>query len=358
MDGVSTDTNDRLPVTPLNITLGILNTETRRQPEAWTTLLLYPDDRSEASVQKGTEPVDKIQNLHNSIAVAFSDLKEIMDLGISIPWRLKYGPEGKEYDVNLKFAIAYVIGDTEMHDKLCGRYGPRTRGIKSICRHCECVTDSLCEGGETFEAYQLYTPEDLEPLPVRNAAYFKAISHHPIKNAFHDLDFGANNMNIHLASPGELLHMVQKGACTRVVEGFVKMWKDPSVEEDDVTAVSGNYRSNILLEELDHIGKVYGGYLSRQSDRDRPRTKFRSSLWTKNKASTHLFVRVGAPGYVVHLVSMRTHNFVLVSSKCRKVDTSIRASSMTSFVQFFPTAEGKYVTKGVLMRDGWKTTYT
>ena len=119
MDGVATDNNGRLPITPLNITLGIFNTETRRKPEAWTTILLYPDDNSEASIQKGTKPFHKLQNLHNCIAIAFRELKELMDGHKSIVWCLKYG--GKEWEVYIKFAFAYVIGDTEMHDKLCGR---------------------------------------------------------------------------------------------------------------------------------------------------------------------------------------------------------------------------------------------
>ena len=288
MDGVSTDNNGRLPITPLNITLGIFDTETRRKAEAWTTILLYPDDNAEASVQKGTKTIHKMQNLHNSISVAFQELKELMESKRSIPWRLKYGENGKEWDVLLKFAFAYVIGDTEMHDKLCGRYGPRTKGVKSVCRHCTSKTDELIKGGEIFEGNCLYTPEMLDAEKY-SAEYFKSISHHPIRNAFHELDFGANRFNIHLASPGELLHMVQKGACTRSIEGFVEMWTNPNVAQDDVTAVENNHKSAILLDQLDHLGKVYGGYLSRQSDRDRPRTKFRSSLFKNCKVSVLAF---------------------------------------------------------------------
>ena len=284
MDGVQTDKNGRLPVTPFNVTLGLFNTETRRRADAWTTILLYPDDDSEASIQKGTKPIHKIQNLHNCLRVAFRDLKRLMDGKMSIPWRLQYA--GKSWDVNIKFAFGFVIGDTEMHDKLCGRYLPRTQTIKSICRHCNVATESLAEGGDKFEESLMYTPEMLDP-DVHTAAYFKSISHHPIRNAFHELDFGANRFNIHLATPGKLLHMVQKGACTRVLEGFVHMWTDPSVEQDSITAVENNHRSKILLDELDLLGKMYGGFLSRQSDRDRPRTKFRSSLFNKSKVGTH-----------------------------------------------------------------------
>lgn len=160
-------------------------------------------------------------------------------------------------------------------------------GVKSICRHCNCKSDELIKGGETFESNRFYTPEMLD-ADAFGEKYFKNVSHHPIQNAFHDLDFGANPFNIHLASPGELLHMVQKGVCIRAIEGWVEMWKKPSVVQDDVTAVDNVHRSSILLDELDHLGKVYGGYLSRQSDRNRPRTKFRSSLFKNCKVSTHV----------------------------------------------------------------------
>ena len=285
MDGVATDNNGRLPVTPFNITLGIFDTETRRKPEAWTTALLYPDDNSEASIQPGTKTVHKIQNLHNCISLALRDLKELMDSGRTVAWKIPYGPDGKMWKVRLRFAFAYIIGDTEMHDKLCGRYGPRTRGIKCICRHCNSATDLLSKGGLEFESNFMFTPAALDP-DSHDSDYFKSISHHPIHNAFHGFYFGANKYNIHLATPGELLHMVQKGACTRVIDGIVNMWKDPSVKQDDVAAVLNTRNSNILLEEFDRLGKIYGEHLSRQSDRNRPRTKFRNSLFVKCKVSS------------------------------------------------------------------------
>ena len=288
MDGVATDTNDRLPVCPFNITLGIFNTTTRRKADAWTTMLLYPDDKSEASLQKGTEAIHKLQNLHNSLHCAFTDLRQLMESDKSIPWKLQYGPRGIEWDVQLKFAFAYVIGDTEMHDKLCGRYGTRTRNIKSICRHCDCATEDLAQGRDIFEANSMFTPEKLDP-ESHDAEYFQSVSHHPIDNAFHDMYFGANKFNIHLATPGECLHMVQKGVCVRVVESLANIWRDPTAEQDDVAAVEGNHKSKIYLAEFDKLGKIYGAHLSRQSDRNKPRTKFQSSLFSKTKASTNLF---------------------------------------------------------------------
>ena len=31
-----------------------------------------------------------------------------------------------------------VIGDTESHDKLCGRYLNRTSNVAMLCRYCKC----------------------------------------------------------------------------------------------------------------------------------------------------------------------------------------------------------------------------
>ena len=50
--------------------------------------------------------------------------------------------------------------------------------------------------------------------------YFHLISHHPIDNAFHSLDFGTNIHNIHFATPGECLHMHQLGIAKRQIEAF------------------------------------------------------------------------------------------------------------------------------------------
>ena len=49
---------------------------------------------------------------------------------------------GKIWKVKLKFAIVYVIGDTELHDKLCGKYGVRNNKVEKLCCHCDCSTEN------------------------------------------------------------------------------------------------------------------------------------------------------------------------------------------------------------------------
>eukprot|EP00536_Pseudo-nitzschia_multiseries_P015107 jgi/Psemu1/311732/fgenesh1_kg.821_\ len=114
MDGISLDAHGRLMLTPLNMTLGIFNSTRHSRP---------------ATLK------EKIQNLHNGLEVAFRSFKAACNEDGGIEWNyLPYA--NQQCKVKMKFAIAYVIGDTELHDKLCGKYGSFNKGVMWMCRHC------------------------------------------------------------------------------------------------------------------------------------------------------------------------------------------------------------------------------
>ena len=110
------------------MTLKIFNVETRKQPEAWETLYFHPDNEFQSSnYSSKADPVDNMQNLHNRLRVALQCFKEACSDDAAFTWNeLPYAE--KEWKVSMKFATAYVVGDTVLHDQLCGRYG--SRGIK------------------------------------------------------------------------------------------------------------------------------------------------------------------------------------------------------------------------------------
>eukprot|EP00536_Pseudo-nitzschia_multiseries_P015768 jgi/Psemu1/43789/gm1.43789_g len=131
MDGISLDAHGRLTLTPLNMTLGIFNVEIRKLPQAWTTIYFHPDNEWE-STHHSRKPTatESVQNLHNAIEVALASFEEISERDYGILWEyLLYA--GKLWKVRMKFAIAYVIGDTELHDKLCGKFGSRNSNVKN-----------------------------------------------------------------------------------------------------------------------------------------------------------------------------------------------------------------------------------
>ena len=113
-DGITVDAHGKHTLTPLNFTLGILNTQARKRKDAFETIYFHPSKSSHISI-------DNVQNLHNGIELALKSLLDIWKENKTVIWdNLPW--VGKSWKVSMKFAIAFIIGDTEMHDKLCGRF--------------------------------------------------------------------------------------------------------------------------------------------------------------------------------------------------------------------------------------------
>ena len=254
MDGISVDTHGKLSLTPLQMSLGIFSTEARKRPDAWETIYFHPSSSD-------AEPRENIQNLHNGIEAALKTLKDIWSSNETIEW-LNLPWANKSWQVQMRFSIAFFIGDTEMHDKLCGRFGSRTK-VKKLCRHCDCpINWSHIPSKNARSLRKLFLPEDVNMMTKSDEALAEN-SYHPIRNVFHDMDFGVNKHNIHLASPGEKLHMHQLGSAKRAIASFSERFQK-----------SGKGAIKSAIEEL---ARSYGSQLSRQSDRNFPRTKFTSA---------------------------------------------------------------------------------
>jgi len=261
MDGISVDKNGRNTLTPLNMSLGIFGTEARKRRDAWETLYFHP------SSSDAPRSIDNIQNLHNGIEAGLQPLIDIWKSGKTIRWDgLPWA--NKIWDnVSLKFAVSFFIGDTEMHDKLCGRYGSRSERVRTLCRHCNCpINWSHIPSKNDRNKRTLYVPTDINT--DNSAEVLRQRSYHPIRNVFHAMDFGTNLHNIHLASPGEKLHMHQLGAAKRALESFT----------DRFCPSMGN-----LYSVMNSLCSQFGTDISRQSDRDFPRTKFSSGYLSVTK---------------------------------------------------------------------------
>ena len=262
MDGISVDTHGKLSLTPLQMSLGIFSTEARKRRDAWETIYFHP------SCSDAKEPKDNIQNLHNGIEAALEQLKNMWRCNNTIEWQnLPWA--NRTWEVQMKFSIAFFIGDTEMHDKLCGRYGNRTEKVKKLCRHCDCpINWTHIPSKNDRNVRKLFLPEDIRASTNTDEA-LNEISHHPIRNVFHDMDFGCNEHNIHLASPGEKLHMHQLGTAKRALASFLERF-NPA-------------KKGALKDAMENLAKRYGSQLARQSDRNFPRTKFSSGYLTTVK---------------------------------------------------------------------------
>ena len=322
MDGITTDNAGRLNLTPLNMTLGIFNIQTRMKAEAWTTIYYHPDSDTENQYHScKPTPIESLQNLHEGLRVALQSFHNVTQQG-GLYWNtFPYG--GKTWKVKLKFAIAYVIGDTELHDKLCGKYGVRNASVKKLCRHCDCSRENT-DNVKAQKKTKLYLPRDFDSaIEKERPGYFKSLSHHPIDNVFHSLEFGANPHNIHFATPGECLHMHQLGAEKRSIEAFQNLLCGKVNDEyGDVASSSTNIQST--LSKISYLAYRYGGCLVRQSERNLPRTKFRTLILNTANREGHEYAGI-ILNLLLAIISDRGREILLEERKMKpeRIDDQI-----------------------------------
>jgi len=152
----------------------------------------------------------------------------------------------------LKVPIAFIVGDCEGNDRLCGRYGTHNLGNALVCRDCDCSTD------DADDPLIICEPLTLEMFDVDNddPDTLSHLSHHNIDNAFHKACFGGDKEGVHGCTPPEMLHLYQQGLYKYALEAFV----DAMTSEQK--------------RGLDQLISIVSNNCCRQSDRTFPRFRF------------------------------------------------------------------------------------
>jgi hypothetical protein len=96
---------------------------------------------------EAVKPIEKATDYHYILGYILGSLWQAQELN-GIAWCFKY--QNKFYDVVMKVPILFVIGDTEGHDKLCGKYTNRVVS-KHLCRYCDCPRDRTGRAHTTFQ---------------------------------------------------------------------------------------------------------------------------------------------------------------------------------------------------------------
>jgi hypothetical protein len=163
----------------------------------------------------------------------------------------------KIYPVVFQPYVLFIIGDTEGHDCLCGHYTARFSAVKQLCRVCECPTNF---SGYSKSMFAHHLPKDINKLVERgHLDELKSLLQNYLKNGFDSVRFGLHNKRgIFGACPGEMLHLIWLGWFTYLLEAFASQ--------------AGS--SSIAWKQYDQLCATLGIGLSRQSDRNLPRTNF------------------------------------------------------------------------------------
>jgi hypothetical protein len=302
IDGAVTGQYDKLRVTALKMTIGLLNQCTRDREHARRSLGYVPNytksdsrgkcilaesvhvssynldidsssDEDEGQNAAAESEVDKAADFHAILAVLFllETLKELIEEGMVIDIFFN----GNLYkNCELMFFIPFVKFDGDEGDKLCCSYQSRGHHVKQLCRYCQCPNEATDDHNADW-------PYKTEPLLKKlfeqnNAQKHKKLSQICIQNAFHDLQFGLHkDRGIHGACPLERLHAVQLGIFKNTRDCFFAQIGPPSGTSAEINA----------------LASIIGAQCQHQLDRNKTRTKFGDGI-QKGKLMVKEFIGV------------------------------------------------------------------
>jgi hypothetical protein len=284
MDKTHIDLGGRLQMEPITISHGLLKHSVRRLPIAMRILGyinhstpahlpsladLDTDFNAPTGLPKGTVVLDAplrrmndltwstylLNETHMQIQFILEESGFLQLQNKGFKWKLHYNK--KIYPVVFQPYVPFIIGDTEGHDRLCGHYTARFSAVKQLCRVCECPTYFSGYSKSKF-AHRL--PKDINKLVERgHLDGLKSLSQNYLKNGFDSVRFGLHNKRgIFGACPGEMLHLISLGWFKYLLDAFASQAGSTSV----------------ALKHYDRLCATLGRRLSRQSDRDLPRTNF------------------------------------------------------------------------------------
>jgi hypothetical protein len=283
IDGAVTGQFDKLQVTALKMSIGVLNRRARDREHGWRALgfvtnyakedsrgkrlfvesghiaahELYVDglsDDDEEGIVADHGQVDKAADYHAILEVLLESLKELIADGMVVDIHYK----GKLYEnCELVFFVPFVKCDGDEGDKLCCHFRSRGQHVQQLCRYCQCP---MVDTDNPKANYPYKTEPMLRRLyEQNNVQRLQELSQICIKNAFHGLRFGLHNeRGIHGACPWELLHAV--------LLGIDKYVRDCFFDQLGMTSATA--------KEVNALAQEIGRLLHRQSDRNKPRTKF------------------------------------------------------------------------------------
>ena len=143
--------------------------------------------------------------------------------------------------------ILFLMGDTEGHDKLCGKLVAR-RTVQYLCRICDINVDDV--DNPLHNEAKFINMRTIQRLCKRNdeATLKESYSMYCIENAFHDLQWCDQERCIHGSTPPETLHVLQQGLNKYFIDCLFAQKKEyaKSKKKNDKKAKSSIVKTSTL----------------------------------------------------------------------------------------------------------------
>jgi hypothetical protein len=231
IDKSHSDLHGSLAVTPVTVSLAMLDCRTQQKVRAWRVMATVPNLSAKKGKNKKRSVSDGLataNDIHKVMKAAFSSFKKYYDMG-GILWEDNNGNV-----LTLKPYIHCIIGDTAGNNELVGHYQGCFARLQ--LKDCKCTEDQLtmcppvCKpisffnmmgvGGDAKEIFRLYDENNLISLmelsmvgrdKSKKRVVQKYFSKHAVENAFYDLPLSDPYQGIVGVTPQELLHVIESG---------------------------------------------------------------------------------------------------------------------------------------------------
>ena len=303
MDATTLDNYAKLLLHPIVITLLIYNRTTRNLSMTWRTLGYIPNF-NEIYKKSRLSTEQKDGDFHFCLRYLLSGIKKLQSREEGYKWTFKFDKYGNTtYERNLHFKIANVLGDAEGLDKLCSRYGNRMNSER-LARDCNVKTQDSDNPDHACIFHMRSNILNMTDDELRAYCFRR------MKNAFDDLDFGANIYGINGASCADPCHQINKGIIERL----------PAIFLSRLSTQSRSYLNAHIASLCSH--------LANQSDRTVPNIKrFKKGYCSSAKLrSDENIARV----FIIYLVLLTpAFEDEVVGQKGRKLDKNTPATRIT-----------------------------
>jgi hypothetical protein len=133
--------------------------------------------------------------------------------GTGIAWCLSC--QAELFKVVFKLPVLFIVGDTEGHDKMVGKFLSRTNRITRLCRDCDCPTEDT--DVTTYLFAPTLGPEIAQMVADGEKEELRHIAYHCVQNGFDGIVFCDQERSINGATPAEILHVWQHGLFPRAL---------------------------------------------------------------------------------------------------------------------------------------------
>jgi len=304
-DGTVIDGSMKKSMEPFSFTLGIFRQHVRMLPTAWRILgyiknnpstLFTKEQIMEGNIYRAEYNIheddpeyvpDHRLEFHAQLHCALGEILDFQKLTTGMNFKLPWMPKNDKY-YPMKTPVAFFMGDTPEHDKLCCLRKPNY-----ACRMCDMDSDDFDNSKKNYELCdtqvlkQFMEDEDYEAV--------KDLGYYPCKeNILLEVEF-LDPRGMSMALPPENMHVVLLGIFPQLIHGLSRVrkviQKSKQTREAEEKGVHYVFNSKDFKDESRAELRRIGGLLMWQPDPNKVKTLFPESGYLididkKDNAST------------------------------------------------------------------------